>query len=71
MMVGSNVNGVKYAGAIIGVVASHTYKITFLGLRNERLLQIGGGAISGIIASTVFRRANAPKYLPGLAVVEV
>jgi|SRR5579859_4754027 len=32
-------------------------------------MQIGAGAIGGIIASTVFRQQDAPKYLPGLAVM--
>jgi hypothetical protein len=80
MMVGSNVNGVKYAGAIIGVVGcqpNQAFLISYLqnnivGTSKRAVaaaMQIGGGAIGGIIASTVFRQADAPKYLPGLAVV--
>jgi hypothetical protein len=32
-------------------------------------MQIGGGAIGGIIASAVFSQADASKYVPGRSVV--
>ena len=79
MMVGSDTNGVKYAGAIIGVVGcqpNQAFLISYLQNNIVRTskravasaMQIGGGAIGGIIASTVFRQVDAPKYVPGLAV---
>ena len=79
MMVGSNVNGIKYAGAIIGVVGCQPNQAFLISYLQNNIvgtskratasaMQIGGGAIGGIIASTVFRQADAPKYLPGLAV---
>lgn len=79
MMVGSNVNGIKYVGAIIGVVGCQPNQAFLISYLQNNIvgtskratasaMQIGGGAIGGIIASTVFRQVDAPKYLPGLAV---
>jgi MFS family permease len=79
MMVGSNDNAVKYAGAIIGVIGCQPNQAFLLSYLQNNIvgtskravasaMQIGGCAIGGIIASTVFRQQDAPKYLPGLAV---
>jgi predicted MFS family arabinose efflux permease len=70
-------DGVRYFGLFLGqagcqgnVPAILTYQSNNIRYQSKRAvgsaLQIGFGAIGGIIASTVFRQADAPQYVPGL-----
>lgn len=70
-------NGVRYFGLFLGqagcqgnVPSILAYQSNNIRMQSKRAvgsaLQIGFGAIGGIIASTVFRQADAPKYVPGL-----
>ena len=70
-------DGVRYFGLFLGqagcqgnIPAILTYQSNNIRLQSKRAvgsaLQIGFGAIGGIIASTVFRQEDAPTYRPGL-----
>ena len=70
-------DGVRYFGLFLGqagcqgnIPAILTYQSNNIRLQSKRsvgsALQIGFGAIGGIIASTVFREEDAPTYVPGL-----
>lgn len=70
-------NAVRYFGLFLGtagcqgnipaVLAYQSNNIRYQSKRSvSTALQIGFGAIGGIIASTTFREVDAPKYLPGL-----
>ncbi|KAK2737423.1 hypothetical protein FQN57_007513 [Myotisia sp. PD_48] len=70
-------NGVRYFGMFLGkagcqgnvpaILAYQTNNIRYQSKRSVgSALQIGFGAIGGIMASTVFRQVDAPKYIPGL-----
>ncbi|KAK2746576.1 hypothetical protein FQN55_005564 [Onygenales sp. PD_40] len=69
--------GVRYFGIFLGtagcqgnVPAILAYQSNNIRLQSKRsvgsALQIGFGAIGGIIASTTFREEDAPRYVPGL-----
>ncbi|OAX77878.1 hypothetical protein ACJ72_07818 [Emergomyces africanus] len=69
--------GVRYFGLFLGtagcqgnVPAILAYQSNNIRMQSKRsvgsALQIGFGAIGGIIASTTFREVDAPKYVPGL-----
>ncbi|KAK2797122.1 hypothetical protein FQN50_009313 [Emmonsiellopsis sp. PD_5] len=69
--------GVRYFGIFLGtagcqgnVPAILAYQSNNIRLQSKRsvgsALQIGFGAIGGIIASTTFREVDAPRYVPGL-----
>ncbi|PGG95220.1 hypothetical protein AJ79_10178 [Helicocarpus griseus UAMH5409] len=70
-------DGVRYFGIFLGtagcqgnVPAILAYQSNNIRMQSKRsvgsALQIGFGAIGGMIASTVFREQDAPKYVPGL-----
>jgi MFS family permease len=70
-------HGVRYFGIFLGiagcqgnipaVLAYQSNNIRFQSKRSVgSALQIGFGAIGGIIASTTFREVDAPRYVPGL-----
>jgi len=70
-------NGVRYFGIFLGqagcqgnIPAILTYQSNNIRLQSKRsvgsALQIGFGAIGGIIASTSFREKDAPRYITGL-----
>lgn len=70
-------NGVRYFGIFLGqagcqgnIPAILAYQSNNIRLQSKRsvgsALQIGFGAIGGIIASTSFREKDAPKYIHGL-----
>lgn len=70
-------NGVRYFGLFLGnagcqgnvpaILAFQSNNIRFQSKRSVgSALQIGFGAIGGIIASTVFRDDDRPFYIPGL-----
>lgn len=70
-------NGVRYFGVFLGIMGSQgnvpailAYQANNIRTQSKRstasALQIGFGAIGGIIASTVFRQRDAPRYVTGL-----
>ena len=70
-------DGVRYFGIFPGTAGCQSniptvlaYQSNNLRLQSKRAagsaLQIGFGAVGGIIASTVFREEDAPQYRPGL-----
>jgi hypothetical protein len=70
-------NSVRYFGLFLGIMGSQgnvpailTYQANNIRMQSKRstasALQIGFGAIGGIIASTVFRQRDAPGYAVGL-----
>jgi MFS family permease len=70
-------NGARYFGIFLGtagcqgnIPAILAYQSNNIRLRSKRAvgsaLQIGFGAIGGILASTTFREQDAPKYVVGL-----
>ena len=70
-------NGVRYFGVFLGIMGSQgnvpailTYQANNIRMQSKRsvasALQIGFGAIGGIVASTVFRQRDAPGYVVGL-----
>lgn len=70
-------NGVRYFGVFLGIMGSQgnvpailAYQANNIRMQSKRstasALQIGFGAIGGIIASTVFRQRDAPRYVVGL-----
>jgi len=70
-------NGVRYFGIFLGVAGCQgnvpailAYQSNNIRLQSKRsvgsALQIGFGAIGGIIASTAFKEKEAPKYVSGL-----
>jgi MFS family permease len=69
--------GVRYFGMFLGIAGAQgnipavlAYQSNNIRMQSKRsvgsALQIGFGAIGGIIASTTFRQKDSPKYLPGL-----
>jgi MFS family permease len=69
--------GVRYFGTFLGLAGAHgnvpamlSYQSNNIRMDSKRsvgsALQVGFGAIGGIIASTVFRTEDAPRYVPGL-----
>jgi len=72
-------NGVRYFGVLIGFAGAAGNVPTCLAYQSNNIrtdskrsvgsaLQIGLGSIGGIIASTVFRQQDAPRYIPGICV---
>ena len=70
-------NGARYFGAFLGIAgctgnvpACLAYQSNNIRTNSKRsvgsALQIGFGSIGGIIASTVFRSQDAPRYIPGI-----
>lgn len=70
-------DGVRYFGIFLGIAGCQgnvpailAYQSNNIRMQSKRsvgsALQIGFGAIGGIIASTVFREKDAPRYVPGL-----
>ena len=70
-------NSVRYFGVFLGIMGGQgnvpailTYQANNIRMQSKRstasALQIGFGAIGGIIASTVFRQRDAPGYVTGL-----
>lgn len=70
-------HGVRYAGVFLGLAGANANVASVLGYMQNNIvgqtkraftsaLVIGFGGIGGIIASTVFRSKDAPKYRPGL-----
>lgn len=70
-------NGARYFGAFLGIAgatgnvpACLAYQSNNIRTNSKRslgsALQIGFGSIGGIIASTVFRQEDAPRYIPGI-----
>ena len=70
-------DGVRYFGIFMGIAGCQgnvpailAYQSNNIRMQSKRsvgsALQIGFGAIGGIIASTVFREKDAPRYVPGL-----
>ncbi|KAH6621950.1 major facilitator superfamily domain-containing protein [Boeremia exigua] len=70
-------NGVRYFGVFLGIMGGQgnvpailTYQANNIRMQSKRsvasALQIGFGGIGGILASTVFRQQDAPKYVVGL-----
>ncbi|KAJ8518758.1 hypothetical protein ONZ45_g4207 [Pleurotus djamor] len=70
-------NGVRYFGVFFGIAGGSANIASILGYLQNNIagytkrafataLTIGGGAIGGIIASTVYRSQDAPGYRPGL-----
>ncbi|KAF8464454.1 major facilitator superfamily domain-containing protein [Kalaharituber pfeilii] len=70
-------NGARYFGAFLGaagsignVPACLAYQSNNIRTNSKRsvgsALQVGFGSIGGILASTVYRNADRPRYLPGL-----
>ena len=70
-------NGVRYFGVFLGIMGSQgnvpailAYQANNIRTQSKRstasALQIGFGAIGGVIASTVFRQKDAPGYVVGL-----
>lgn len=70
-------HGARYFGIFLGVCGSQgnvpailAYQSNNIRGQSKRLvgsaLQIGFGAVGGIIASTTFRQVDAPKYITGL-----
>jgi MFS family permease len=68
---------VRYAGVFFGLAGANSNVASILGYMQNNIvgqtkrafasaLVIGAGGIGGIIASTVFRSADAPAYRPGL-----
>ncbi len=69
-------NAVRYFGVFFGIGGGSANVASILGyLQNNTsgytrrafatAITIGGGAVGGIIAATVFRAKDAPKYRPG------
>ena len=69
--------GVRYFGIFLGIAGAHgnipailAYQSNNIRMQSKRsvgsALQIGFGAIGGIIASTTFRQQDKPKYFKGL-----
>ncbi|KAF1975905.1 phthalate transporter-like protein [Bimuria novae-zelandiae CBS 107.79] len=67
-------NGVRYFGLFLGIMGCQgnvpailTYQANNIRMQSKRsvasALQIGFGAIGGIVASTVFRQRDAPEYV--------
>lgn len=72
-----NNNGVRYFGVFLGIAGSTANIPACLAYQSNNIrtnskrsvgsaLQIGFGSIGGIIASTVFRQKDAPRYIPGI-----
>ncbi|CAI6337172.1 unnamed protein product [Periconia digitata] len=70
-------NGVRYFGSFLGVCGCQGNIPAILAYQSNNIvgqskrsvgsaLQIGFGAIGGMIASTVFRQRDAPRYVTGL-----
>lgn len=70
-------NGARYLGAFLGITglavsvpACLAYQSNNVRTHSKRsvssALQIGFGSIGGIIASTVFRQEDSPRYMPGI-----
>lgn len=70
-------NGVRYFGAFLGVAGGQGNVPAILAYQSNNIrsqskravgsaLQIGFGAIGGILASTTFRQKDAPRYATGL-----
>ncbi len=70
-------NPVRYFGVFLGIMGGQgnvpailTYQANNIRMQSKRstasALQIGFGAIGGIVASTVFRQKDAPGYVVGL-----
>ena len=70
-------DGVRYFGLFLGQAGCQgnipsilAYQSNNIRMQSKRAvgsaLQIGFGAIGGIIGSTVFREQDAPRYVPGL-----
>lgn len=70
-------NGARYFGTFLGVCGCQGNVPAILAYQSNNIrgqskrsvgsaLQIGFGAIGGIIASTTFRQADAPRYITGL-----
>ncbi|KAI5450461.1 hypothetical protein NCC49_003083 [Naganishia albida] len=70
-------NGVKYFGAFLAIMGGQcnvpsvlAYQanntITYSKKSIASAIVIGMGGIGGIVASTVYRQADAPQYIPGL-----
>lgn len=70
-------NGVRYFGTFLGVAGAQgnipavlSYQSNNIRMNSKRsvgsALQVGFGAIGGIMASTVFREQDKPRYLIGL-----
>lgn len=70
-------HGVRYFGVFLGMMGGQgnipailTYQANNIRMQSKRstasALQIGFGAIGGIIASTVFRQQDSPRYVIGL-----
>jgi hypothetical protein len=69
--------GARYAGVFLGVCGCNSNVPTILSYMHNNIvgqtkrsvasaLIIGGGAIGGIIASNIFRQADAPEYRPAM-----
>lgn len=69
--------GVRYFGTFLGMAGAQgnvpailSYQANNIRMNSRRsvasALQVGFGAIGGILASTVFRTVDAPRYLNGL-----
>jgi hypothetical protein len=69
--------GARYAGVFLGVCGCNSNVPTILSYMHNNIvgqskrsiasaLIIGGGAIGGIIASNIFRQADAPEYTPAM-----
>jgi len=67
----------RYAGVFLGVCGCNSNVPTLLSYMHNNIvgqtkrsvasvLIIGGGAIGGIIASNIFRQADAPEYAPAM-----
>ena len=70
-------NGARYFGTFLGICGCQGNVPAILAYQSNNIrgqskrsvgsaLQIGFGAIGGIIASTTFRQADAPRYITGL-----
>lgn len=70
-------NGIRYFGIFLGsagcqgnipaVLAYQSNNIRYQSKRSVgSALQLGFGAVGGIVASTTFREVDAPRYIPGL-----
>jgi len=69
--------GARYAGVFLGVCGCNSNVPTILSYMHNNIvgqskrsiasaLIIGGGAIGGIVASNIFRQADAPEYKPAM-----
>jgi cyanate permease len=70
-------NGARYFGVFVGLAGAQgnipavlTYQSNNIRMNSKRsvgsALQVGFGAIGGIIASTVFRSQDSPRYINGI-----